>query len=104
MPKVGDIKEDDRGKFIWRQPEGCEEGWWSQIEDEVIAESRTPWVCPGCGELLDQWSTSFYNRWGVCANDFYSYLDGRQNLPDFRSNKERAEFCRQKNAEKNNRK
>lgn len=100
MPKPGDIKEDDYGKLIWKRPEGCSEGWWSRIEDEDITESRTPFYCPCCVSVLDNWSNSYYNRWGVCSDCYFDFLDGRQDLPKMTSNSERISYCKQKREEK----
>ena len=101
MPKAGDVREDEKGrKFVWKVPSGGEEGWWSQIEDKEFTENRIPWTCPCCKELLDEWSVSYFNRWGECANCYYDFLAGRNNLPNFASNKERASYCIQKKGEK----
>ena len=100
MPKPGDIKEDDLGKLVWRQPENCHEGWWTRIEEDWVVESRTPLNCPACNLLLDNWSASFYNRWGVCSDCYYDHLEGRENLPEFQSNKDRSAYCKQKAEEK----
>lgn len=100
MPKHGDRKENEKGWWTWKQPEGCAEGWWSREEDPKIVESRTPFACPACNEMLDNWSASYYNRWGVCANCYIDFLEGRDNLPEFPLNKDRAAYCREKIAEK----
>lgn len=100
MPKPGDIKEDDYGKLMWKQPEGCSEGWWSRIEEEHLTESRIPFSCPSCSMMLDNWSVSFYNRWGVCSDCYHDFLEGRESLPRFKNNGDRATYCKQKLEEK----
>lgn len=102
MPKSGDLKEDDYGrKFVWKVSSGGEEGWWSQIEDKEFTENRIPWSCPCCKLMIDNWSASYYNRWGVCSQCYYNFLEGRKNLPEFANNKERAAYCIEKMNEKN---
>lgn len=101
MPKPGDIREDEQGrKFVWKVAEGSDEGWWSQVEDEDIAGNRIPWACPACNQILDDWTTSFFNRWGVCSDCYYDHLHERENLPKFCTNKDRAAYCLEKNQSK----
>lgn len=95
--KAGDIREDENGKkFVWKITSNGEEGYWSQIEDEELSSFRIPLTCPSCTFLLDNWSVSFYNRWGVCSHCYHDFIEQRSNLPEFKSNKERAEYCKQK--------
>ena len=100
MPRPGDRKEDEKGFLEWKQPEGCTEGWWSRVEDEEIVALRTPHACPCCGDILDNWSVSYYNRHGVCADCYFDYLHGRSNLPKFKSIVESTKYCKQKRHEK----
>ena len=92
--KHGDIKQDDNGKYIWRQPEGTI-GWWRRVEDEEITKHRVPLSCPSCEHLIDNWSHSFYNRRGVCSNCYYDFLHDRPGLPEM-DNVGRAAYCKQK--------
>lgn len=96
--KHGDIKQDDYGYLMWKQPEGTS-GYWSRIEEDWKTENKAPLACPSCGDLLDKWKVKYFYRWGVCNNCYYDFLEGRE-LKNLKSNKDRAQYCSKKMAEK----
>lgn len=75
-------------------------GYWIKREEDWKQSLRVPLACPACKNLLMNWDTQFYHRWGVCANCYIDHLENRENLPKFSSNVARAEYVKQKIAEK----
>ena len=89
--------------FLYEEGNPHRGGYWVQREEDWKKELRVPLACPACGTLLMNWDTQFYNRNGVCATCNADYLEQRDDLPAFKSNVERAAYCKQKIAEKANR-
>lgn len=75
-------------------------GFWMKVEDEQKVHDRIPIKCRACENWLYNWDRSYHLRWGVCADCYVDWLEGRENLPKFKNNDERAEFVKQKIAEK----
>lgn len=96
------IKETEDGKkFEWIDC-GHGSGFWSVIEDQDIAKERQPLACPACNSILYNWDSSYFNKWGVCCNCFIDYIETNSNFPNFgNDNRKRAEYIKEKHAQKN---
>ncbi len=93
-------KETDDGIFEWVDC-GYGAGFWSKVEDKQIQHDRIPVGCRACGDWIDNWDKTYHLRYGVCSDCYIEHLEGRTNLPDFKNNDARAEYVKQKIAEKN---
>lgn len=100
MPKDGDRRQDDSGWLIYKKFEDDAGGFWVREEDSKRTKYRVPVSCPACNVLLDNWKTSYYHRWGVCNDCYFLFLEGRDNLPNFKNNEERTAYCVEKMAER----
>jgi hypothetical protein len=100
-------KEDDEG--VWDfvaytdNPQDLS-GYWVKREAEWKQELRVPLGCRACGTFLMNWDTQFVHRYGVCANCYVDWLEGRENLPEFRGNADMVAYCKAKIEEKNTKK
>lgn len=95
------IKETEEGKkFEWIDC-GQGSGFWSSIDDQEMQDARQPLTCPGCNGLLYNRDSEPYNRWGVCADCVVDWIEGRENLPDFKNNNKLVgAYVKEKIAEK----
>ena len=97
------IIERDDGRFRWVDT-GHGSGFWEKIiEDEQMVHDRIPTTCRACDSWMYNWDRTYHLRYGVCSDCYINYLEGRENLPTFKNNDERAIYVKQKIAEKKSR-
>lgn len=101
--KIHKTQERDDGIydfFLYDEAEGIR-GFWVKREDDWRQALRVPLACRACNTVLMNWDTKYHHTWGVCANCYIDHLQGRDNLPKFRSNLDSAAYCKSKIEEKN---
>jgi hypothetical protein len=103
--KIFKTQERDDGIydfFLYNEEQGPNHGgFWVRREDDWKQELRVPLACRACTHLLMNWDTQFHHKWGVCHNCYYDFLEGRDNLPAFRTNMDRSAYCKARIEEKN---
>lgn len=99
MTESKKTKEQHDGIYEWVDS-GHGSGFWMKQEDEQMIHDRIPTSCRACNSWLYNWDRSYHLRYGVCADCYITYMEGRENLPAFKNNDERAEYVKQKIAEK----